>query len=154
MHKNASGKAASATEADSITLIQCTDSKRQEPSKAKLLYDKSTYFCKMRDYAEAKGNPWFILSAKHGLVHPETELEPYDAFSLSEQQATEIATEIASMGVCTVRLVAGWTYTNPLIPELEQHGVDVIELCAGLSIGERMQRLGELTAELENKSLC
>ena len=31
-----------------------------------------------RDYAERLAVPWFILSAKHGLLTPDTHIEPYD----------------------------------------------------------------------------
>ncbi len=40
----------------------------------------SDYFTKMRNYAEASGHPWFILSAEHGLVQPDEWLEPYDCY--------------------------------------------------------------------------
>src|SRR5690242_8242258 len=34
----------------------------------------------MRSYAEATGRPWFILSAEHGLVSPDTWLELYERY--------------------------------------------------------------------------
>jgi hypothetical protein len=135
-----------------MILIQCTNSKRSEAAKAKNLYDESDYFRKMRKYAEATGEMWFILSAKHGLVDPETVIEPYDAFGLSEDQAKEIATEVAQQTEY-VEIIAGKKYTNPLTPELEKHGIDVLELCRGMGIGERKQNLNQKTAALVNQSL-
>jgi len=127
-----------------ITLIQCTKSKRDEPAEAKYLYDESAYYRKMRAYAEATGRDWYILSAKHGLVTPTETLKPYDDVGLSEGQARAIAERIAQETNC-VEIIAGKKYTNPLTPELERHGVDVIELCRGMGIGERMQKLQTLT---------
>ena len=31
-----------------------------------------------RDWIERDGAPWYILSAKYGLVHPDTVISPYD----------------------------------------------------------------------------
>lgn len=137
-----------------VTLIQCTNSKRKGKAKARDLYDKSNLFCSMRDYADAKNNEWFILSAKHGLVHPDEELHPYDEFGLSETQADEIAEKLSKMGVTTAEVVAGMKYTNPLIPELEKRGIDVIDNFAGMRIGKRVRKLNIETAKLRNNSLC
>ena len=130
-------------------LIQCTKSKRDEPATASNLYDESTYYCKMREYADATGHPWFILSAKHGLLDPQTYIEPYDEFGLTERQAETVAEELVDAGFDTVEVIGGKKYTNPLTPELEAEGIEVIEKCRGLSIGKRMQRLGELAAAAE-----
>jgi len=137
-----------------MILIQCTDSKRDEPAKARDLYDESTLFRAMRDYATAKNDEWYILSAKHGLVHPDTELEPYDAFGLSETQATQIAETLSELGVSTVEVVAGKKYIDPLVSALENHGIDVINNFTGLKIGERMAKLNTETAKMKNHSLC
>ena len=134
-------------------LVQCTDSKRDVKSKAQNLYDESTYFCKMRAYAIATGEPWFILSAKHGLVDPETVLDPYDEYGLVENQCESIAEELVDIGIDTVEVIAGSAYTNTLTPELESHGIDVIELCRGMGIGERMSELGRLTKKVKHGSL-
>lgn len=142
-----------------VTLIQCTNSKRDEPAAAKDLYDESGYFCDMRAYARAqnktrKDHQWYILSAKHGLVDPETVLEPYDEFGLSEGQAQHIAESLASYGVERAEIVAGKQYTNPLVPELERFGIDVTNNFRGQRIGERRQELQVRTSGLINGSLC
>jgi len=134
-------------------LVQCTDSKRDVKSKAQNLYDESTYFCKMRAYAIATGEPWFILSAKHGLVHPDTEIEPYDEFGLSVSQSQKIAEQLKLKGYDEVEIIAGNKYTGTLTPELESHGIEVIELCRGMGIGERMSRLDVLTETEKHESL-
>jgi len=127
----------------SITLIQCTNSKRDHAAPAQKLYDQSTYFNKMRAWAEYRGAPWFILSAKHGLLNPETVIEPYDERGISESQAIEIADKLADMRVDVVNITAGMDYTDALVPELEQRGIDVINHFAGQRIGERKRSLKE-----------
>jgi hypothetical protein len=56
-------------------------------------------------------------------------------------------------GYDSVEVIAGKKYTDPLTPELEAKGIEVIEKCRGLSIGERMQRLDELIAAEQNESI-
>lgn len=137
-----------------ITLIQCTDSKRGHSAPARDLYDESAYFCRMRAWAKARGDPWYILSANHGLVHPDTRLDPYNERGLSESQAETIATQLHADGVDIVHITAGRDYTGPLVPALESRGIDVVNHFAGERIGARRQLLKQATRELENKSLC
>jgi len=129
---------------NTITLIQCTNSKRGEAAPAQKLYDKSTYFNKMRAWAETRGDPWYILSAKHGLVDPQTVIKPYDERGISESQATEISADVAQIGVKTVHMTAGMAYTDPLVPKLEQRGIDVVNHFAGQRIGERMSSIDQV----------
>ncbi len=136
------------------TLVQCTKSKRYEAAPAKDLYDKSHLFTLMREYAEVCNRPWYILSAKHGLVDPDTVLEPYDEYGLMENQCETIAEELVDMDVDTVEVIAGSAYTDELTPELEAHGIEVIELCRGLRIGNRMQRLKTLIDKEAYANIC
>lgn len=138
---------------DRVTLIQCTNSKRDEPADARDLYDESRYFRRMRAWAEARGQPWFILSAKHGLVPTDETLAPYDARGLSEAQAESIADELDGRGVTEVDVTAGRDYTDSLIPALEARGIDVINHFAGEGIGKREKHLKQATAELSNGGL-
>lgn len=61
-----------------IGLVGCAAAKLRRPAPARDLYT-SQLFRKASEYAELHSDRWFILSAKHGLVHPDTVLEPYDA---------------------------------------------------------------------------
>ena len=126
-----------------VTLIQCTNAKRSGTHKAKDLYDESAYFRIMREWARSTGNPWYILSAKHGLVSPEQVISDYNQRGLSVNQCKEIATELHDKGVSEVLITAGKDYTDQLTPELERLGIDVIEVCRGKRIGERMAELKE-----------
>ena len=126
-----------------VTLIQCTNTKRTGRHKARDLYDESNYFCIMREWARSTENPWYILSAKHGLVEPLQRLTDYNERGLSVDQCKEIAETLDNAGVTEVLITAGKDYTDPLTPELERLGIDVIEVCRGMRIGERMAELKE-----------
>ncbi len=60
-----------------ITLVSCVAAKAAQARPAKDLY-LSPLFKMARAYAEAQGGRWFILSAWHGLLHPDTVIPPYE----------------------------------------------------------------------------
>jgi hypothetical protein len=60
-----------------IGLVGCVKEKARRAMPAQDLYT-STLFMGRRRYVESTCNEWWILSAEHGLVHPATELVPYD----------------------------------------------------------------------------
>ena len=60
-----------------IAVISCGARKAKTPQPAKDLYI-GAYFKKARGAAEALGCPWVIMSALHGLVRPDTVLDPYE----------------------------------------------------------------------------
>lgn len=60
-----------------VTLIGCVSRKAPGARPARDLYD-SELFRRRREFAERSGRPWFILSALHGVVDPDTVLDPYD----------------------------------------------------------------------------
>src|SRR3546814_2674569 len=59
------------------TLFPYTTLFRSRPAPARDLY-ASPWFQKARAYVERQGGAWFILSAKHGLIAPETVIARYD----------------------------------------------------------------------------
>lgn len=63
--------------ANRIYLVSCVAKKRTETVAAKDLYI-STWFRLARRYVERSGDPWFILSAKCGLLEPDRPISPYD----------------------------------------------------------------------------
>lgn len=140
-----------------MTLIQCTNSKRDVAAPARELYDPSQYFRAMRSWATAReqvhGTPWAILSGKHGLVWPDTVVKPYDAVGISEAQATQIAEKLVSRNTTTVHVTAGRQYTDTLVPELERAGIDVVNHFAGDPIGVRMQKLQAEVDRLTHNTL-
>ena len=60
-----------------ICLVSCVSVKGATPAAAKDLY-QSSWFRKARLFVESIGSDWFILSAKHGLVHPDNMIAPYE----------------------------------------------------------------------------
>lgn len=60
-----------------IGLVGCAATKLSRPAPARDLYT-SQLFRKAAQYAEANSDRWYILSALHGLVSPDTVLHPYD----------------------------------------------------------------------------
>ena len=60
-----------------VILLGCVKTKLDRRAAAKDLYC-SRLWAGRRAYAESLGESWLILSAMHGLVEPEVELDPYD----------------------------------------------------------------------------
>lgn len=125
-------------------LISCVKSKAKRPSKAVDLYI-SSLFLFSRQYAEQRGLPIFILSAKYGLIEGDRIIAPYEK---TVNKMSQI--ELSEWG-CRVRsqvqdrfneddallVLAGSRYLafseglkNPIIDPLK-----------GLSIGKRLQWL-------------
>jgi len=127
------------------TLIQCTNTKRDHEAPARMLYDESAYFRKMRAWAESRGDRWYILSAKHGLLSPDEPVAPYDERGLSTEQAEQIAFELDERAISRVYVCAGRDYLDTLTPALEEVYIDVVDPFGGMRIGERMNALTEHT---------
>jgi hypothetical protein len=70
-----------------VVLLGCVKTKLDRRAPAKDLYC-SRLWVWSRAYAEASARPWLILSAMHGLVEPEAQLDPYD-LALAELTARE-----------------------------------------------------------------
>jgi hypothetical protein len=66
-----------------LVIVTCVKKKRKGRHKAKDLYI-SDLFKKMRHYAETNNYDWRIISAKHGLIDPETIIESYEDESLDQ----------------------------------------------------------------------
>lgn len=60
-----------------IGLVGCASAKLSRPAPARDLYT-SPLFRKASAYAEATCVRWYVLSAKHGLIHPDEVVEPYN----------------------------------------------------------------------------
>lgn len=73
-----------------IGLVGCVKSKGRIAAPAQELYT-SPLFMKARAWAEAHCDRWYILSAKHGLVHPEAMIEPYEQTLLALPLAERLA---------------------------------------------------------------
>lgn len=134
-----------------IGLVACASQKLKRPAPARHLYN-STLFRKASAYAAAQCDQWYILSAKHGLVHPDTVLEPYDAklatpTSLATQYwadrvRAQLAQELADVPRVLLVALAGERYRTVLHPCQWPYRIPM----KGLGIGEQ---LSFLTRELD-----
>lgn len=134
-----------------LVLVGCVKKKLDVPAPAKDLY-VSTLFRKERTYAEKSGVPWFVLSARHGLVDPEQFLEPYD-LRLSNTSRTyrgcwgarvvdQLRETAGPLDGRTIELHAGSAYTDAIRDLLIAEGATVIEPLAGLRMGARLAWYG------------
>ena len=112
-----------------LYLVSCVSQKAEGPAKAKDLYT-SPWFIAARAYAEKMSHDWFVLSAKHGLLHPDTQIEPYDCtlkdMTASErrQWASKVLDQLRLLlpRVEEVVLLAGKRYREFLVEPLEREG--------------------------------
>jgi hypothetical protein len=87
-----------------IALVACVRSKCAKPAAAAQLYN-SPWFRKAWAYAEQNADPWYILSAKYGVVSPDDILEPYDE-SLIGAAASERRTWAATASETPREIIA------------------------------------------------
>ena len=136
----------------SLYLVSCVSKKRAVPAPAQDLY-VSPLFLKTRAYVEGLGQPWYILSAKYGLVRPEQLIDPYDLtlkqMGVAERRrwAERVMSQLQPHldGVAEVVFLAGQPYQEFLNPQISKQGVTVYDPLQGLKIGERMRWLGQHT---------
>ena len=134
-------------DAETIVLVGCGDAKADEPRPARELYT-SNYFSLKRQYAEEYGDDWAILSAEHGLLDPDVEIEPYDT-TIDDVDRGEWEIEVlkslsAAVKDTRVVLLAGPDYIDgSLEGDLFMYGADVETPTDGMRIGERMSWLSD-----------
>ena len=136
-----------------ISLVSCVGQKLHVPAPAKDLYT-STWFIKARGYADRTGQPWFVLSAKYGLVHPDDVIAPYDLTLNNMPTGDRRRWAVRVFGqlephldaVENVTFLAGLRYREFLEPSLMSRGLNVSVPMKGLRIGEQ---LGWLTRQLD-----
>jgi hypothetical protein len=127
-----------------IVLVGCAAHKRCTAGTAADLY-MSQLFRSARAWAERHGDAWYILSARHGLLAPETLVEPYEQHiaSLDRAQRRGWARQVADRlqqlhpGIfgCQVTVLAGRLYVEPL----QDIFGELLELpLAGRAIGQRL----------------
>ena len=133
----------------SLILVGCVKRKLSCPSAARDLYDASPLWRGRRTYAERSGSPWYILSAKHGLLEPEAWIEPYDLALMHLNKGDRRAWSrrvLAELRVCFPHLTgmvvechAGKDYLeNGLEDGLRQAGAVVRRPLAGMRIGSQL----------------
>lgn len=136
-----------------IGLVGCAATKLKRPAPARELYT-SQLFRKASAYAEANSDRWYVLSAMHGLVDPDTILDPYN-FSLGAKNgpfvwdwakmiAQQVERELAADSDVELLVLAGEQY------RLFLHFTDLPARVPmeGMGIG---QQLGFLTKEIGSR---
>ena len=133
-----------------VTLVACAATKLDRPAPARELY-RSDLFAKSSTYAQRLGE-WYILSAAHGLVHPDTVLEPYNV-TLDDMTRDErmvwgcrVAWRLPMFNIQADRCVvlAGRAYRDPIMAALRRRFAEVVIPLEGLGIGHQKQRLAQL----------
>ena len=135
-----------------IALVSCVAAKLSTKALAKDLYISPLFRAK-RAYAELTCDAWYILSAKHGLLRPNEEIEPYDlslAELTQEERRTWGATVNYDLGVLLppgsrVVLLAGALYCEHVAPFLEANKFFVRSPLAKLAIGKQLHWLQNRT---------
>jgi len=139
-----------------IVLVSCVSKKRTEPALARDLYI-SPWFRKARAYAEQHGSSWYILSARYGLVDPDSLQLPYETTlnRMSAQQrkawAEKVVHEICQLFTPETHrftVLAGRRYREYLVETLVyQYGYVVSEMTKGMGIGRQLQFLDDAVDE-------
>ena len=132
-----------------VYLVSCVSKKLSHPAPARDLYI-SPWFRKARSYVERTGCPWFVLSAKYGLVHPDEMIAPYEltlnTMGVSDRRewARRVLTQLEPrLGEGqSVVFLAGQRYREFLEQPLRSRGVAVSVPMEGLKIGEQLSWLG------------
>lgn len=133
-----------------LVIVGCGSAKHDGVLPAKEKYS-SPYFSLKRSYAEAVGTEWAILSAEHGLIDPETEIDDYDR-SVSEMPASRRAAWGNAAGTSIVarcadmesdgrrpdelHLLLGSDYKTPIsetVDWLAGQGIRIVDPFAGTS---------------------
>ena len=136
-----------------VYLVACVSKKCSSELPAEELYC-SDLFRKARAYVHGKlntGDEWYILSAKHGLLHPRLKIGPYNE-TLNHMRkparlrwASGVMNEL-SKAVCsgdTIVFLAGQRYRETLEPGVAALGCQIRVPMRGMPIGKQLQWLGD-----------
>lgn len=132
-----------------IGLVGCGKAKQSKPAAARDLYTGSLTRLAIR-WMDRNCELFFILSAKHGLLHPDTVIDPYNV-KLSDYSDEEreswgnwVADELEKLfnyQPIPFMVLAGSDYSNAFMPKITSLGLHeyVYEACRGLKMGSRMR---------------
>ena len=126
--------------------------KLDQAARAEDLY-VSSWFKKARTYVTTNAAPWRILSAKHGLLHPDEMIEPYEVtlnkMPIAERRAWAASVLVALRPLMhdgdAVVILAGERYRQFLVPELRAQGIRVHVPLEGLGLGQQLRWFDEHT---------
>jgi hypothetical protein len=135
---------------DAVVLVSCGKHKKPIKSAASELYTSPRFQMSVKLTGRLRRTA-FILSAKHGLLAPTTQINPYDLSlsSFSEEQRLQwqaaVLSKLTSLKQANkiVILLADDEYASPLDERLTSAGINVINPFAGLSKDARLSFLKE-----------
>jgi hypothetical protein len=136
--------------AKKIAFVSSVSLQGAQPTRARDLY-VSDWFRKASAYADRVADEWYILSAKYGLLPPDTVISPDDVAlsSLSAAERKAWAARVISDLRRHLRLgnhvifLAGEAYRPGLIDAMHRLGCSVEIPMEGLRIGEQLHWLKE-----------
>ena len=140
-----------------IVLVGCSQTKAPAAAPARDLF-VGPLFRKARLYAERSGAPWYVLSAKFGLLDPDEVVSPYDVYlgNCSVQYRSAwggwVVAQLAEreqLSGAVVEVHAGRTYCAPLEKALAEAGVRLEQPLAGLSQGKQLAWYGSVGVQAE-----
>lgn len=142
-----------------IALVACGKAKKRTPGEyeARELYTGALFGDVRRDVEERAAlgevSAWYILSARHGLVHPGDWLEPYDQRMRADRRDAWAADVAEALIPHTepgdvVEIHAGKDYTPAsLLQALDAAGLKIEHVARGLQVGERRSLYATRRAE-------
>ncbi|WP_417722856.1 DUF6884 domain-containing protein [Salipiger sp.] len=131
-----------------VALVSCVKTKSNHTLPAKDLYI-SDWFKKARALVERSGTEWFILSAEHGLLDPDDEIQPYErtlkTMGVAERRAwaARVAAQMETKlpGADEIIVLAGMDYRAYLMPYLRSRFASVVIPMEGLTSGRQLNWL-------------
>jgi hypothetical protein len=136
----------------SVALVSCGEHKRSTAAAARDLYTSPRFKLSL-SWAETCTDRWFVLSAKHGLVHPDRHLSPYDLSldSLTASQIVKWYDRVASSlldtleGDDVVILLTDPIYGAGLKERISSDERIVLDPLKGMPLSRRLQWLATQT---------
>mgnify|MGYP001608170353 CR=1 FL=1 len=135
-----------------IVLISCVSKKLAHPASAQDLYISPLFRLNLQYARKLQPDAIYILSAKHGLLDLDTEVEPYD-LTLNDmatrqvqawaEQVLEQFKQRADLSRDHFVFLAGLKYRKFLVPRLASYEVPM----RGLPIGRQLKFLSERVHE-------
>ncbi len=138
-----------------LALIACGKTKTPHPAPARDLYTGNLFRAARRHVEAERYDAWWILSARHGLVHPDDILEPYEAqmAGRTNEELRQWANIVDGAFRChrpgygqwtqaggelQVDIYAGAAYVEPLLARWTHLSWHIEVPHHGLQIGERL----------------
>ena len=137
-----------------VALVSCVKLKSLSPAPARDLYT-SALFRGLRRFAESRTDAWYVLSAEHGVLRPETVVAPYDKTLNRMPKIERLAwadrvgrqlLELLPAGA-EISLLAGRRYREYVEPFLREHALSVEVPFEGMGLGKQLRRLNEFVRE-------